>query len=239
MTETKRKKEATVSLVVDIEKLDHSGENNFSIVASATLVRGDRPLGGQQIKIFIDGVESEPLITDQDHGRVLYRKTFSTINQSFSIEARQIGFNTRSAKITRLLPWPDKKKNDEAGAKLEILATRYCDNILYVSLVRLDKDGKGSPGQIFYIDQVTTGSIIQTIKAQEHGIALLILEKKEEKRRVIAFLPEKLNEKIRIDVLGTKNVEEKDKTVTPEKSLFEKMRKAFAKGEKDAIKGSR
>jgi len=144
MTDDKKKREARISLVVDIEKLDHVQGNDFFMITSATLAKGDRPLSNQQIKIFIDGVESEPLITDQEHGRVLYEVEFSTISKSVSVEARQTGFNTRSPRITRILPWPERKKENEKSAEAAefiVDPTRIGNKITLLARV-VDENGK-------------------------------------------------------------------------------------------------
>jgi hypothetical protein len=236
MTDDKKKREARISLVVDIEKLDHVQGNDFFMITSATLAKGDRPLSNQQIKIFIDGVESEPLITDQEHGRVLYEVEFSTISKSVSVEARQTGFNTRSPRISRILPWPERKKENETNEiKLEIMATRDSGDNLNVTLVRLEKNGKGSSGQICYIDQDPTP---QTIQTDPFGIAILSLVKRTTKRRVLVFLPEKPIEKIRVDVIALRNNgEENGKPISPMESLSERMFAAFNQGRQKKKKG--
>jgi len=224
---TQQRQPQPIKMALETEEPKKIGES-WSVLATAIVTQGNRTLEGRNVQFFLSGIPYDQPVQTDANGRAQIDITDIPMDDNrLSVEAQAIGQSARARKIITL-PKAEKPKTE---IRLEILATRDDEGVVHVTLVRLDKDGKGSSGKILYIDEKPTIEIIQT---NQDGIAPLPLPKKDVKRRVLFFLPEKPDEKIRVDV-AAKTSPKNGQTSIPlaTKSFGERMRTAIKKGRQE------
>lgn len=210
-----------IRVVLETEEPKKIGES-WSILATAIVSQGNRTLDGREVQFFLNSIPyDQPVQTDANGRSQTDITDIPSDEDRLSIEVQAIGQLARARKVITL-PKAEKPKTE---IRLEILATRYegADK-MNTSLVRLGKDGKGSAGQVCYIDRDLVPIFIQT---DSLGIATTTLNVLPEKRRVLFFLPEKPNERIRVDVKGSRL---EQPPIAPVKSFSDRMRAAFNSG---------
>jgi len=204
MAEDKKEKENNkkwedkkVKITVDIEKLNHVQGNDFFMLVSTTLTQGGKPLGGRTVKIFVDGIESVPLVTDYDHGRVAEEINFSSDDKRVLVQARQVGFDLISPRISQLLPRPEKKREEKPieaeAAEFIVDPTRVGNKITLLARV-IDEKGKGvKEVQLSFVEN----SKVAHLKTDDYGNYCHSFILGEEEEREIAIYADGFAEEFR------------------------------------------
>ena len=141
--------------------------DDFSMKGSCFLTLGSRPLSGEEIQFYLNGLPFSAPFTTDDSGRVIgVDLVLSTKSASTSVETQLVG-TALSARTTVALPRPKKEKKIAEALDVQITEGGV---YFFVHLTALDDKHSGIPKA--KINIFRQGRAPEVVEANDDGIAL-------------------------------------------------------------------